>query len=50
MYSIIFPKRHLFSAIAVFTSVLVALPGYAEKPEHVKQLVDTNKCRKCDLS
>ncbi|MBW4450835.1 MAG: pentapeptide repeat-containing protein, partial [Spirirestis rafaelensis WJT71-NPBG6] len=50
IYSTIYPKRYFFTAVAIFTLMLVALPGYAEKPEHVKQLLDTNKCPKCDLS
>ncbi|NMF67371.1 pentapeptide repeat-containing protein, partial [Brasilonema octagenarum] len=38
------------AAVALCAPLLVTLPGYAEKPEHVKQLRDTKKCRKCDLS
>lgn len=46
-----FPKVSFprFLAVVIFSPLLVALPSYAEKPEHLKELLDTNKCRKCDL-
>jgi uncharacterized protein YjbI with pentapeptide repeats len=41
-----FPYQRLSTVLILFLSI----PVRAEKPEDVKQLTDTKKCRKCDLS
>ena len=44
-------KRHLLAAATfLITPLLLAGPARAENPLHVKQLLSTGQCFKCDLS
>lgn len=45
-----FPYQRLSTVLILFLPLFLTIPAHAEKPEDVKQLTDTKKCRKCDLS
>lgn len=36
--------------ITIMMTATMTAPAVAENPEHLKQLLETNQCRRCDLS
>ncbi|AFY48055.1 hypothetical protein Nos7524_2210 [Nostoc sp. PCC 7524] len=35
--------KTVFAIVTLFTPIFLAVPVYAQNPEHIKQLLDTNK-------